>query len=217
MSSALRGGLLRSNDQTVKVVTCWTRHNCQVTVPIAVLLISVKYINQIRAQFNKRNCHCVTTPDNFQTVTLICQIPEHLPSICSGILSASTEIGMYKWTLKINKFSKYIIIGIAQFKFQDAFFGLTVDKQSDWAITGWKTIKKKTKTRRFKRDIESKIEDGDQITIIIYKTVVAFEVFNDKCSKWKFKSNIEIGEYKIFATLQEITDSISIVDYKQLM
>ena len=205
----------QSKEQTKKVVTCWTRKNYLQTVPIPIVFTILKYINFIREQFANNIYHCVSTPDNLQTVKLICESPERL-HICRGIIPASTEIGQYQWQLKLNQFKSLFAVGVFNVQSCKARYGLTIKKKSECAIIGWKLINEHFETKKLKRDEAARIKNGDQIQITISGRMVKFKVFNNKTVKWKITIALKSGEYKIWASLQKLQDSISIIDYKQL-
>lgn len=210
-------GLLRIKEQTTKVLCGWTRRYYRKNVPVAVTIIAAQFAGQIRAQFSRNNCHCVSTPDNFQTVTVICKIPEHLPTLCRGTLTVSTQFGMHRWVLQINKYSKHMIIGIAQYPWKNGFFALTIDIDAYWTMSAYKQLNNKTKSNRFQKNPPANVEDGDKVKIIIHGEKVGFAVFNDEGSKWQFSYQIDPGEYNLFVNLEQESDSVSIIDYTQLM
>lgn len=216
MSGTFRG-FVRTNQQTIKVIRWLIRNYCAKNVPLAVIVVAVQFAGQIRAQFSNSNCHCISTADNFQTLTLICNIREHLPIVCRGTLAASTQFGMYRWILQLNKYSKHMIIGVSQFPWNNGFVALTIDVDAHWSMSGFKVSKTRTKSRRFKKNPPADVEDGDKVKIIIHKEKIGFEVFNDEGVKWQFSYKIDPGKYKLFVTLEKVSDSVSIIDYTQLM
>lgn len=212
MSGAFRP-LLQLNEQTMKVLSWWIRNNYAANIPVSVILVAVKFAGQVRSQFDKTHHHCIVTPDNGQTVTFICKIDEHLPSFCRGTIAACTEFGMYRWIIKLNKFSKHMIIGVAQFPWNKAFIGLIINVDTQWSMSKWKN----NKLKRLQKDPAANVEDGDKVKIIIHQETAGFEVFNDEGTKWQISHKIEPGKYKLFVTLEEISDSVSIIDYTQLI
>lgn len=198
--------------------------------PIAVMNITMCFINRIRERWNPQQPHCTALSkcDGDKTGTHICPVRGHmtrspLPTLYSllfGSIMGSTKGGHHQWAIKINGYGDRIMIGICnegiygesiQRYYGMEFYKPSNHSQSFRAFT--------IKARRYSSAVglaedHERLENGDVVIIQLRGCTVHNRVIRGN-QKIQTRFKIVEGDYRVVVGLNQIGDSVSMVGYQQ--
>ena len=218
------------------LVTCgWIREEYKAsdTYPVALKRLTTTYLKRIFEDWkpNRPECLTISNCDEGRTITHTCPIKDHYIQTASdsieifddaqvayGKMITSTEGAKHSWLFIINNVQSSISIGVCEENI--IYYGLDCwkgDQQYVFQSVGDLThneLDKYYEVYNPDPDQEDEaIDSGDHLLMRMHENIVNFYLINGKV-KCQTQIKIQHGvNYKIFVSLNNVGDSVTIKEY----